>query len=242
MTLSKPSVRNRLLQAMSEDDFARLAPRLEPVTLSVKDMLVEPNQPIEHVHFLEEGLASVVAISPDNERLEVGHIGREGMTGEPVILTVDRTPHQTFIQVAGSGLRMRAEALWGAMEASPSLKALLLRWVQVLMIQTAQSALANGRYTIQERLARWLLMCHDRLDGDDLPLTHEFLSLMLGVRRSGVTEALHVLEGVKIVRTSRGRIHILDREKLEEIAGDCYGLSEAEYAKLIGLPLKNSAE
>jgi CRP-like cAMP-binding protein len=125
------------------------------------------------------------------------------------------------------------------MEASPSLKALLLRWVQVLMIQTAQSALANGRYTIQERLARWLLMCHDRLDGDDLPLTHEFLSLMLGVRRSGVTEALHVLEGVKIVRTSRGRIHILDREKLEEIAGDCYGLSEAEYAKLIGLPLKN---
>jgi CRP-like cAMP-binding protein len=239
MTLSKASVRNRLLQAMSEDDFARLEPHLEPVSLSVKDRLVEPNQPIEHVHFLEEGLASVVAISPDNERLEVGHIGREGMTGEPVILTVDQTPHQTFIQVAGSGLRMRAEALSGAMEASPSLKALLLRWVQVLMIQTAQSALANGRYTIQERLARWLLMCHDRLDGDDLPLTHEFLSLMLGVRRSGVTEALHVLEGVKIVRTSRGRIHILDREKLEEIAGDCYGLPEAEYAKLIGLPLKN---
>jgi CRP-like cAMP-binding protein len=239
MTLSKASVRNRLLQAMSEDDFARLEPHLEPVSLSVKDRLVEPNQPIEHVHFLEEGLASVVAISPDNERLEVGHIGREGMTGEPVILTVDQTPHQTFIQVAGSGLRMQAEALSGAMEASPSLKSLLLRWVQVLMIQTAQSALANGRYTIQERLARWMLMCHDRLDGDDLPLTHEFLSLMLGVRRSGVTEALHVLEGVKIVRTSRGRIHILDREKLEEIAGDCYGLSEAEYDKLIGLPLKN---
>jgi CRP-like cAMP-binding protein len=239
MTLSKASVRNRLLQAMSEDDFARLAPHLEPVILSVKDMLVEPNQPIEHVYFLEEGLASVVAISPNNERLEVGHIGREGMTGEPILLTVDRTPHQTFIQVAGSGLRMRAEALSGAMEASPSLKALLLRWVQVLMIQTAQSALANGRYTIQERLARWLLMCHDRLDGDGLPLTHEFLSLMLGVRRSGVTEALHVLEGVKIVRTSRGRIHVLDREKLEEIAGDCYGLPEAEYARLIGLPLKN---
>jgi CRP-like cAMP-binding protein len=239
MTLSKASVRNRLLQAMSEDDFARLEPHLEPVSLSVKDRLVEPNQPIEHVHFLEEGLASVVAISPDNERLEVGHIGREGMTGEPVILTVDQTPHQTFIQVAGSGLRMRAEALSGAMEASPSLKSLLLRWVQVLMIQTAQSALANGRYTIQERLARWMLMCHDRLDGDDLPLTHEFLSLMLGVRRSGVTEALHVLEGVKIVRTSRGRIHVLDREKLEEIAGDCYGLPEAEYSKLIGLPLKN---
>jgi CRP-like cAMP-binding protein len=223
---------------MSPEDFARLTPRLEPVTLSLKQVLVEPNQPIEHVHFMEDGLASVVAISPDNERLEVGHIGREGMTGEPVILLIDQTPHQTFIQVAGSGLRMRAEDLAAAMEASPSLKVLLLRWVQALMIQTAQSALANGRYTIQERLARWLLMCHDRLDGDDLPLTHEFLSLMLGVRRSGVTEALHVLEGVRIVKTSRGRIHLLDRGRLEEIAGGCHGLAEAEYGRLIGVSLK----
>ncbi len=236
MTLSQSSVRNRLLRAMSPEAFARLTPHLEPVPLIVKQVLVEPNQPIEHVHFMEDGLASVVAISLDNERLEVGHIGREGMTGEPVILLIDQTPHQTFIQVAGSGLRMRAEDLAAAMEASPPLKVLLLRWVQALMIQTAQSALANGRYTIQERLARWLLMCHDRLDGDDLPLTHEFLSLMLGVRRSGVSEALHVLEGVGIVKTSRGRIHVFDREKLEEVAGDCYGLSEAEYAKLIGLP------
>ena len=155
-----------------------------------------------------------------------------------MILLIDQTPHQTFIQVAGSGLRMRAEDLEAAMGASPSLKVLLLRWVQALMIQTAQSALANGRYTIQERLARWLLMCHDRLDGDDLPLTHEFLSLMLGVRRSGVTEALHVLEGVRIVKTSRGRIHLLDRGRLEEIAGGCHGLAEAEYGRLIGVSLK----
>lgn len=234
MTLFKSSVRNRLLQAMSEDDFARLAPHLEPVILSVKDMLVEPNQPMEHVHFLEEGLASVVAICPDNERLEVGHIGREGMTGEPVILTVDQTPHQTFIQVAGSGLRMWAEVLSGALEASPSLKALLLRWVQVLMIQTAQSALANGRYTIQERLARWLLMCHDRLDGDDLPLKHEFIALMLGVRRAGVTEALNILEKRGIIQASRGNIVIVDRARLKETAGDSYGVPEAEYRRLIG--------
>jgi CRP-like cAMP-binding protein len=104
------------------------------------------------------------------------------------------------------------------------------------MIQTSHSALANGRYTIQERLARWLLMCLDRMDGDDLPLTHEFLSLMLGVRRSGVTEALHVLEGVNIVKAGRGTIRVLNRERLEEIAGGCYGLPEAEYNKLIGKP------
>ncbi len=102
------------------------------------------------------------------------------------------------------------------------------------MIQTAHSALANGRYTIQERLARWLLMCHDRLGKDDLPLTHEFLSLMLGIRRSGVTEALHALEGVQIVKAGRGHIHLRDRLRLEEIAGGCYGVPEAEYAKLIG--------
>jgi CRP-like cAMP-binding protein len=234
MTISQSSVRNRLLKAMSGDDFARLKPDLEPMVLNVKDVLVQANEPIAHVYFMEEGLASIVAISPDDERIEVGHVGREGMTGEPVLLGVTSSPNQTFIQVAGSGLRMRAEDLTAAAEASPSLRALLLRFVQTLLIQTSHSALANGRYTIQERLARWLLMCHDRMDGDDLPLTHEFLSLMLGVRRSGVTEALHILEGVEIVKASRGHIRMLNRERLEEIAGGCYGVPEAEYVKLIG--------
>jgi CRP-like cAMP-binding protein len=234
MPISRSTSRNRLLRALSRDDFARLEPYLEPVTLKVKDVLVEPNQPIEHVCFIEEGIASVVASSLDEDRIEVAHIGREGMSGDPVLLGVDQTPNETFIQVAGAGLRIRRDDFRAALEASPTLKALLLRWVHVSMIQTSHSALANGRYTIQERLARWLLMARDRVDGDDLPLTHEFLSLMLGVRRSGVTEALHVLEGVQIVTTGRGRVHLLDRKRLEEIAGGCYGTPEAEYAKLIG--------
>jgi CRP-like cAMP-binding protein len=234
MTISQANIRNRLLKAMSREDFAPLKPDLEPMVLNVKDVLVQANEPIAHVYFMEEGLASIVAISPDDERIEVGHVGREGMTGEPVLLGVTSSPNQTFIQVAGSGLRIRAEDLTAAAEASPSLRALLLRFVQTLLIQTSHSALANGRYTIQERLARWLLMCHDRMDGDDLPLTHEFLSLMLGVRRSGVTEALHILEGVEIVKASRGHIRMLNRERLEEIAGGCYGVPEAEYVKLIG--------
>ncbi len=234
MTISQSAVRNLLLKTMSREDYAHLKPDLEPVNLKVRDVLVEANAPIPHVYFMETGLASVVAISLDNERIEVGHIGREGMTGEAIPLGVTSSPNQTFIQVAGSGLRIEAGNLTAALDVSPSLKALLLRWVQASMIQTAQTALANGRFTIQERLARWLLMCHDRMDGDDLPLTHEFLSLMLGVRRSGVTEALHVLEGVQIVKVGRGRIHLLDRERLQEIAGGCYGLPEAEYVKLIG--------
>jgi CRP-like cAMP-binding protein len=233
MTLSTSTIHNRLLKAMSRDDLARLEPHLEPVVLKVKEVLVVPKHPIQHVYFIEEGLASVVAISAD-DRIEVAHVGREGLTGDPVLLGVEQTPNETFIQVAGSALRIGVDDLRAALDTSPALKALLLRWVHVSMIQTAQSALANGRYTIQERLARWLLMCHDRMDGDDLPLTHEFLSLMLGVRRSGVTEALHVLEGVDIVKAGRGTIRVLNRERLEEIAGGCYGLPEAEHKKLIG--------
>jgi CRP-like cAMP-binding protein len=219
---------------MSADDFARLRPYLEPAELNLRDVLVEPGQPITHVYFVEYGLASVVAMGLDGEPIEVGHIGREGMSGQSVLLGVDRTPDQTFIQVAGSGLRMPVEALRAGISESPVLHALLLRFVQTTIIQLAQTALANGRFIVQQRLARWLLMCHDRLDGDDLPLTHEFLSLMLGVRRASVTEALHLLEGVAIVKAGRGHVEVLDREKLEEIAGACYGIPEREYRRLIG--------
>jgi CRP-like cAMP-binding protein len=231
---SQSSVRNRLLAVMSPDDFARLQPYLQPIILNVKDVLVEPNTAIEHVYFMEEGLASVVAVSRDGEKIEVGHEGREGLSGKSVLHGVDRTPNETFIQVAGSALRMRAHDLRNAMEQSSTLRSLMLRFTQYSDIQVTHSALANGRYTIQQRLARWLLMSHDRIDGDDLPLTHEFLSLMLGVRRSGVTEALHLLEGVHIVEARRGHIRVLNRAKLEEIAGGCYGVPEAEYKRLIG--------
>ena len=236
MATSRYGGRNRLLRAMSRQDFAQLQPHLEPVTLQVKDVLVRENEPIEHVYFIEEGLASVIALSPDNERIEVGHIGYEGVTAEAVILGLDYSPNRTFVQGPGSALRMQSDELTSAIKASPSLRALLLRYVQTLIIQITQSALANGRYANHKRLARWLLMCHDRMAGDDLSVTHEFLALMLGVRRAGVTEALHVLEDQQIIKASRGHIHVLDRAGLEEVAGGCYGVPEAEYAALIGSP------
>jgi CRP-like cAMP-binding protein len=161
-------------------------------------------------------------------------VGREGLTGIAVINGVDRTPNRTIVQAAGSAFRLRADHLNEAMEESPSLRALLLRFMQTFLVQTAQSALANGRYTIQERLARWLLMFHDRIDGDNLPLTHELVSLMLGVRRAGVTEALHHLEADAMIAVTRGEIVVRDRTKLEEAANGCYGLPEAEYGRLIG--------
>jgi hypothetical protein len=155
------------------------------------------------------------------------------MGGTAVLLGTDRTPHEHFCQVPGSARRMRSDDLRQAIRQSPSLHLLLLRYVQTFQVQTAYTALSNGGYNIEERLARWLLMCHDRLDGDDLPLTHEFLSIMLGVRRSGVTLAIQILEGAKIITARRGLLSVLNRAKLEAVAGDSYGQPEAEYGRLV---------
>ncbi len=231
------ATRNRLLLALSVQDFSRVEPQLEPVSLPAGTRLVEPNTPIEHVYFLEEGIASVVATTLQGRRIEVGIIGREGLTGIPVLLDTDRTPHECFIQTPGEGLRIRADDLRRAMAGSASLHHYLLRFVQAFMIQMGQTALSNGSHVIEQRLARGLLMCHDRVDGDALFTTHEFLSLMLGVRRAGVTQTLKTLEDRGLISARRGQIIVEDRARLEDAAGGSYGVPEAEYARLIGLPL-----
>ncbi len=232
--LPQSSVRNRLLAGLSREDFHLLQPHLEPVTLDRGDVLVTPDEPIEHVTFIEAGVTSVVAHTEGGRRIEIGLTGWDGLAGTPVLLGVDRTPHETFMQVAGSGLRIGADVLKQALQHSPSLHDLLLRYVQVFTIQTSHTALSNGSHKIEERLARWLLMCHDRLDGDDLPLTHEFIAIMLAVRRAGATEALNILEQRGVIRARRGNIVVLDRAGLEAAAGDSYGVPEAEYRRLIG--------
>ena len=168
------SVRNRLLATLPPVDFSRLEPQLARVPLPGGTRLVEPHTPIEQVYFLEEGIASVVATTPQGRRIEAGIIGRDGLSGIPVLLGLDRTPQECFIQTAGEGLRIGADGLRRAMAASASLHQHLLRFVQAVMVQMGQTALANGSHTLEQRLARWLLMCHDRVDGDDLSTTHEF--------------------------------------------------------------------
>jgi CRP-like cAMP-binding protein len=229
------TVQNRLLAALSAADFELLEPKLEPIPLNLRHVLVEPDKPIKDVVFLETGLASVVATNSDRQSIEVAHVGREGLTGSSIINGVKRTPSKTFIQAPGSGLRIRSDDLIEAIEASPSLHALLLRYMQFAAIQLAHTALANGRYGIEARLARWLLMCQDRLDGDELNITHEFLSLMLGVRRAGVSVALSQLKATKAIATLKGHIVVRDRAILLKLAGGCYGSPEAEYERLIGV-------
>ena len=234
------SVRNLLLRALSADAFESLQPAMESMDLLVKREVVAADTVTDYVCFVESGLASMVAVSLENEAVEVGHVGYEGMTGAHVMLKVDRTPNRTFMQVEGKGIRVPVEALLLITAQFPVVNDMLLKYVHCCELQLAHSALANGRYNMHERLARWLLMSHDRLEGNDLPLTHEFLSVMLGVRRSGVTNELHIIEGLRAIRATRGNIRIIDRAKLEEIAGGCYGVPEHEYARLIGLPVRRT--
>jgi CRP-like cAMP-binding protein len=229
--------KNRLLRALTGSSLLLLQSHLERVDLPIRFVLVSPRERPQYVYFIESGLGSVVVSSNDGEHIEVGHIGFEGMSGVHLLLQTETTPAKTFMQVAGDGLRMPVGVFLEIVEKDRSTRDLFLRYIHCSDLQLAHSALANARYNVMERLARWLLMCHDRLEGDNLLLTHEFLALMLGVRRSGVTNAIHLLESSKVIRATRGNIRVLARSRLVEIAGGSYGIPEAEYDHLIG-PLK----
>jgi CRP-like cAMP-binding protein len=233
-TAARHRTPNRLLAALPPDDLGRLSPCLERVSLTVKQALVEPNRPIEHVHFVEAGAVSLIAGTKGKGLTEVGLIGREGMVGLPVVLGVETSPHRAMVQVAGDALRMSAGDLRQAMDDIEPLRGLLLRYAQAQMVQAAQGAACNGRHNLDQRLARWLLQAQDRVDGDEVPLTHELISHMLSVRRSGVTVALGALEASRIIGARRGRVAIHDREKLEQASCECYGIVKAEFDKLLG--------
>ena len=219
---------------MSPDDFELVAPHLERVDLPRGTTIIIPDHPISHAYFPEAGIGSIVAISPKGSRVEAGLFGFDAASPTSITLGSDRTPHEHLIQVAGFGHRIAVADLHSAAANSPSLTNLLLRYAQTLHVQIAFTALSNAKHGIDVRLARWLLMIHDRHNGDDVRITHEFVSLMLAVRRPSVTSALHVLEGERLIRSERGWVMIRDRDKLEEFAGDAYGKPEGEYQRLIG--------
>lgn len=224
---------NYLLDAMAADERDRLMPSMERVRLPLRTVLEEEDVAPEHGYFLVSGIASRIAVAAD-ARVETGVVGREGMTGLPIVLGTQKSPQRFFIQVTAEALRIDATALADAFESLPSLRAVLYKHIHVTGVQVSQTALANARNTIEERLARWLLMCFDRLDTPLIPITHEFLSLMLGVHRPGVTLALHTLEGAGMVRAERGQVTVSDRAALIDVAGDAYGVAEREGKRLFG--------
>ena len=227
--------RNRLLMLLSASDVALLTASFEPVVLNVRDELEEANGKVRHVYFPEDGIVSVVADLPGKGGdLEVGIIGRDGMTGAALLLGDNIATDRVFVQIAGYGHRISAKRFLAATAASETMTSLLLRYVRFFGIQLSSSALAYGRCTLEVRLARWLLLCRDRLDTDALELTHAFLAIMLGVRRSGVTLSLQTLEGQHLIRATRGMVRILDRVGLTSLAGGSYGAPEAHYERLFG--------
>jgi CRP-like cAMP-binding protein len=224
--------RNRLLAALSPADLNLLRPYLTPVPLKLRQELEKPNRPIKDVYFIDTGIASVVAVQ-NGKLVEVGLIGCEGMSGTSVVLGGQSSPHSTYLQVAGNGQHIAADALCKVLEASRTLHIMLLKYVQAFMVQTAHTAIANAQAKIEQRLARWILMADDRVSGNVLLLTHEFLSLMLAVRRAGVTEALQNLSKQRLIKTGGGKIVVLNRKGIERVAGALYGVPEAEYRRLI---------
>ena len=226
---------NILLGALTPDDLELLKPHLTRVPLTREKTIVARNQPIEQVYFPEGGVVSIVSVMPQSGRTEAGIFGPEGVSATCLLLGTDRSPHETFVQVPGStALRIDTDRYLDAVMQSESLRMALLRYVQTMLVQTAQSTATNASHRVESRLARWLLMCHDRIDGDEIALTHEFMGLMISADRSGVTVTLHILEGAGMITSKRGRVIVRDRRLLEELAGDSYGVPEAEYRRLIG--------
>ncbi len=230
---SPPTPRNHLLAALPPPDLARLRPQLEPVALLVPQVLYASGQPIPAVHFVETGWVSMVAQLEGGDLAEVGLVGREGMVGLPLALGADAASTEAMVQGSGTALRMDAAAFGRALSGSTALHRLLLRYALAFQAQVAQTAACNGRHRLEERLARWLLMAHDRAEGDELPLTQDFLSMMLAARRSGVTIAAGILQKAGLIRYVRGRITVLDRPGLEDAACECHGAVRREYARLL---------
>jgi CRP-like cAMP-binding protein len=225
---------NRLLAKLPPDDLALLTGHFTSVTLERRASLEHPNKKIENIYFVEQGIASVVVASDSGREIEVGLVGCEGVSGMAVILGGDRSPHATYMQVEGSGQKISVQAFRHAMERSAPLRAMLMHYAQAFMVQTSHTAVSNARGSVEERLARWILMAHDRVEGDNIALTHEFLAVMLGTRRPGVTEAVQALSKKGLIRTNRGLVIVKDRNGLLKRAGKLYGVPEAEYERLLG--------
>jgi len=222
--------KNRILASLPEAELKRLEPHLSPVSLKLRQQLLDGKA--DHAYFVEDGLASVVLPMEDGSTVEVGVIGRDGVVGLPMLLGGKTMPGETFMQVEGSGFRIPADLLRQEYERDGELRRHLNRYVVANLMQSAQYAACNRLHNIGERLARWILTCHDRLQSDRMPLTHEFLGQMLGTPRTTVTLAAGMLHEAGLIEYSRGHVTIKNRAKLEEAACECYRVVRQEFERL----------
>lgn len=228
---NQSSVVNKLLSALPAADYEVVASYLEHCDLPKGTVLAKPGEPIEHVHFLTKGIGSVITVTGDDNRAEAGLFGSEGYVPAHAAAGLRVSPHEIVIQIEAEAYKLHFDAFVQLLDENKNFRTVVLRSLAAFTIQVSFTATSNALYDVNERLARWLLMCHDRIR-NDLPLTHDFIALMLGVRRPSVTTALHILEGNGFIRSQRGLIKIRNRKGLEEFAQDAYGKPE-EHGSLI---------
>lgn len=224
---------NYLLANLSSTTYERLVPHLNSVNLKLGQILNEPNETFTNVYFPNQATISLVSLMEDGATTEIGSVGNEGMLGIPVILGGLSTTNRAIVQIEGTAIMMNAEMLIKEFQQSSELQRLLLLYTQVLLTQISQCAACNRQHTIEERLSRWLLSTHDRVQQKELGLTQEFIANMLGIRRSGVTVAVNLLQEAGMIHHSRGKITILNRRKLENSACECYRIIKKENNRLL---------
>lgn len=219
---------NRLLASLAAEEYELLAPHLEPVSLSLSEVLFRPEDQLQHVYFPTTSIVSLLTDLSDGSGMEVGLVGREGIVGISAILGGNETKVAT-VQAQGEALRLRAGKLREEFSRGGALQYALLRYTHALMTQISQSVVCNARHPVDGRMARWLLMYHDRLDRDEFEMTHEFMANMLGVRRSGVSEAAQKLQEMGFINYHHGHIRILDRRGMERFACECYPAAKRKF-------------
>ncbi len=234
MSEASPQAVNRLLAALLEPEYQRLVPHLEHVSLPVGQVLHKRGESIEYVYFPHRAIVSLISSPEEGSKVEVGLVGNEGVVGIPNILGDNIAATTAVVQLADSGMRIKASLLKTEFGRGGVLQSLLLRYTQALYALTLQNAACNRLHHLEERLARWLLLVCDRIELNELRLTQEFISEMLGVRRAGVTEAANSLQQAGLIRYHRGKITILNRQELEAASCSCYGIIKGEYARLLG--------
>lgn len=223
------STKNEILNALPAEDFARISAHLEPVELPSGKFLYQALQPITHVYFPNDAVASIVANTSAGRSAEVGIIGCEGAVGLDVLMSVDSSPNECMIQIPGDGWRVMTDVIRDEFRLCDAIHVSLLRFIHKLIIQISQTTLCNRLHLIEERLARWLLMSHDRVSGEKINLTQEFLATMLGVNRPSVSISAGTLQTKGYIKYTRGHITVLDRQGLEKLACECYQIVRNEY-------------
>jgi CRP-like cAMP-binding protein len=225
---------NRLLSLLADQDYERLRPHLSQVAFEYKKSLYEASRPIDHVYFPIDGVASLVLTTSDGSSAEVGTIGSEGLVGLPVCLGDREAPSSVYVQVPGTALQIDARIFRSELARSPALNLIMLRYAHAFFNQVAQSAACAHLHRVEQRCCRWLLMTRDRMPSDDFLLTHEFLGMMLGVRRTTVTDVMGSLQKAGLIRYRRGHVTILDHEALRQRTCECYEISKLEFDRMLG--------